>query len=281
MMTGGGTTTVGTAASTAARVFLLLDALLKVHLGVALLLVRAGKLAATDVTGERFLAGVCADVRRQVVGAAEGAHADPTLERFLSRVNPDMSGQLVRARESPVTVFYRAGVRALVNGRLAWPVRVLPWLHRYQLQGHRALLVDLRQYLVSLAGGLIILGQLDGILGLLGGLCRRQATELARIGRAGVRCGIWFLFRNDGSHRDGRGRGSGQYDRTVLWAADVRVDRRIQPLVLLAHLLAQPLTLPAIPVHILTLLLLLHIERPDAAVVARRLLQDDVRTVHV
>lgn len=45
--------------------------MLEVHLGVALALIAARKLAPTEVAGERLLAGVCADVRGQVVAAAE------------------------------------------------------------------------------------------------------------------------------------------------------------------------------------------------------------------
>lgn len=60
---GAGTTGVVAAAA----VFFLLYPLLEVNLGVALLLVGSGKLAAADVAGEGFLAGVGADVGGEVV----------------------------------------------------------------------------------------------------------------------------------------------------------------------------------------------------------------------
>ena len=55
-----------------------------VYLGVALLLVGAGELAAAGVALERLLARVRPNVRRQVVGAREAAHADAALERLLA-----------------------------------------------------------------------------------------------------------------------------------------------------------------------------------------------------
>uniref|UniRef100_A0A182QLR0 Uncharacterized protein n=1 Tax=Anopheles farauti TaxID=69004 RepID=A0A182QLR0_9DIPT len=270
----------GGAASSTARVFLLLDALLEVHLRVTLLLVRSGELSAADVTRERFLARVRPDVRRQVVRPAERAHADPTLERLLAGVDADVAGQLVRAGEPPVAVLDRARVRSLVDGRLARAVRVLARFHRHQLERHRALLVHLRQDLVALARRLIVLGQLDGVLRLLGGLRRRQPTELARIGRARVRCRVRFLLRNDRPDRDRRGGRPGQdTGRCVLRTAHVRIDRRVEPLVLLAHA-RQPLLAP-LPTVRMHLLALLHVHRTNAAPVARRLLQDDARAVHV
>jgi hypothetical protein len=43
-----------------------------------------GEFPSTDITNERFFSGVGADVRRQVVAAAERSHADATLERLLT-----------------------------------------------------------------------------------------------------------------------------------------------------------------------------------------------------
>lgn len=135
----------------AAAVLFLLYPLLQVDLGVTFLLVGSGKLAAADVTGEGFLAGVGADVGGEVVGAAEGSHADPALEGLLAGMDPDMSGEFVRSRESSVAVFDGAGVRSFMNGRFAGPVRVLAGLHRDKFQWHGALLVHLVQDLVTLA----------------------------------------------------------------------------------------------------------------------------------
>ena len=73
---GGGSGVVG--------LVLAFDALLEVHLGVALLLVGAGELAAACVARERLLARVRPYVRRQVIRARESTHADPTLKRLLS-----------------------------------------------------------------------------------------------------------------------------------------------------------------------------------------------------
>lgn len=71
----------------AAAAALALQSLLQVHLRVPLLLVRTRELAAAHVTREWLLAGVCADMRRQVIRSAKRAHADSTLERFLARMN--------------------------------------------------------------------------------------------------------------------------------------------------------------------------------------------------
>ena len=95
------------------------DPLLQMNFGVPFLFVGAGKLAPALVAGERLLARVRPDVRRQVVGAREAAHADPALERLLPSMDPDVARQLVRPTESPVARVHRAGVRTLVNGRLA------------------------------------------------------------------------------------------------------------------------------------------------------------------
>lgn len=192
--------TAGVVVAAAAAVLFLLYPLLEVDLGVAFLLVRAGELAAADVAGEGFFAGVGADVGREVVGPAEGAHTDPALERFLAGVDPDMSGEFVGPREPPVAVFDGAGVRAFVNGGFAGAVRVLAGLHRDELERHGALLVDLVQDLVPFAGGRVVLGQLDGVLGLL---LRRQLAELARV-RARVR----FLLGDDAGGGGGGGSGN-------------------------------------------------------------------------
>lgn len=92
---------------------------------MSLPLVAPGELPATEVAGEGLLPSVRADVRGEVVAAAEVAHADPTLERLVSSVDADVSGQFVRAGEAPVAALRRAGVRPLVDGRFAGSVRVL------------------------------------------------------------------------------------------------------------------------------------------------------------
>lgn len=66
-----------------------------VDFGVSLALITACKLAPTLSAGERLLASVRADVRGQVVTAAEVAHADATLEWFLTRVHTHVTGQLI------------------------------------------------------------------------------------------------------------------------------------------------------------------------------------------
>lgn len=73
-----------------AELALLLHALLEVHLGVPLLLVGPGELAAADVAAEGFLPRVRADVRRQVVRPRERAHTDAALEWLLTRVDADV-----------------------------------------------------------------------------------------------------------------------------------------------------------------------------------------------
>lgn len=99
--------------------------MLEVHLGVTLALIAASELASAEVAGERFLAGVRADVRGQVVAAAERAHADTALEGLVACVDAQVARKLVRAREAPVAVLGRARVGTLVHRRLARPVRVL------------------------------------------------------------------------------------------------------------------------------------------------------------
>lgn len=92
---------------------------------MSLPLVAPGEFAAAEVTSERLLTRVRADVRGKVVAAAEVAHTDAALERFVSRVDPDMSGQFVGAGEPPVAALRRTGVRPLVDRCLAGSVRVL------------------------------------------------------------------------------------------------------------------------------------------------------------
>ena len=87
--------------------------------------VAPGELAAAIVAGERLLSRVRADVRGEVVAAAEVAHTDPTLEWLVSSVDADVSGQFIRAGKPPVATLCGTGVRSLVDGRLAGSVRVL------------------------------------------------------------------------------------------------------------------------------------------------------------
>lgn len=201
----------GVVAAAAGAVLFLLYPLLEVDLGVALLLIGPGKLAATDVAGEGLLAGVGADVGGEVVGPAERAHADPALERLLAGVDPDMSGEFIRSGEPSVAVFNGARVRAFVNGGFAGSVRVLARLDWNELERHWALLVHLVQDFVTLASGGVVLGQLDRVLGLL---LRRQLTQLTGIGQLGG--AVRFLLGDDAGGGGGRGPGN---DYAVLGTA--------------------------------------------------------------
>lgn len=62
---------------------------------VSLPLVASGELAAAVVASERLLSCVCANVRSEVVTAAEVAHTDPALKRLVSSVDPDVSRQFI------------------------------------------------------------------------------------------------------------------------------------------------------------------------------------------
>jgi len=96
-----------------------------VNLHVPPPLVTPGELPPALVAGEGLLPGVRADVRGEVVAAAEVPHADAALERFVARVDAQVSTQLVRPGEPAVAALRRARVRPLVDGRLARPARVL------------------------------------------------------------------------------------------------------------------------------------------------------------
>ena len=89
-------------------------------------LVTSGKPPPTLLAGEGLLAGVRADVRGQVVAAAEAAHADAALERLVAGVDAEVAAQLVRAGEPAIAALRRARVRPLVHRRFAGSVRVLP-----------------------------------------------------------------------------------------------------------------------------------------------------------
>ncbi len=84
------------------------------------------ELSPAKVAGERLLAGVRADVGRQVVAATKVPHAYPTLEGFVASVDADVSGELVGSGEAPVAALRRAGVGPLVHGGLAGSVGVFP-----------------------------------------------------------------------------------------------------------------------------------------------------------
>lgn len=58
-------------------------------------LIAPGKLPATVLAGERLFASVRADVRGQVVTAAETAHADAALERFVAGMDAEVTTQLI------------------------------------------------------------------------------------------------------------------------------------------------------------------------------------------
>lgn len=67
----------------------------QVNLHVPPPLVAPGELPPALVAGERFLAGVRADVGGQVVAAAEVSHADAALERLVAGVDAQVPAQLV------------------------------------------------------------------------------------------------------------------------------------------------------------------------------------------
>jgi hypothetical protein len=125
---------------------------------VPLLFVRAGEFAAANVAAEGFFTRVSAYVGGEVVGAREGSHADAARERFLTCVDANVPCQLVRATKPSVAVLHRTGVGPLVDRGLARSVGVLARFHGHKLQGDGTLLVDLRQNLVTLARGGVVLG---------------------------------------------------------------------------------------------------------------------------
>lgn len=92
---------------------------------MSLPLVAPGKLAPAELTRERLFSRVRADVRGEVVAAAEVSHTDAALERLVSGVDPDVSGQFIGAGEPPVAALRRTRVRPLVDGRLTGSVRIL------------------------------------------------------------------------------------------------------------------------------------------------------------
>lgn len=65
------------------------------NLCVSLSLVTSGKLASTELTRERLLTCVCANVCGQVVTPAEGAHAYSALEGFVTCVDAKVACELV------------------------------------------------------------------------------------------------------------------------------------------------------------------------------------------
>lgn len=67
----------------------------QVDLSMPLAFIAPSKLSPTDVTGERLLACVGADVGGKVVTAAEVAHADATLEGLLACVDADVASELI------------------------------------------------------------------------------------------------------------------------------------------------------------------------------------------
>ena len=69
--------------------------LFEVDFCMSLSLITSCKLAPTEFTGEGLFPSVRADVRGQVVAAAEGAHTYPALERLVSCVNAQVPRQLV------------------------------------------------------------------------------------------------------------------------------------------------------------------------------------------
>lgn len=84
------------------------------------------ELSPAKVAGERFLAGVRADVGRQVVASTKVPHANPALEGFVAGVDADVSGELVGPGEAPVASLRRTGIGPLVHRGLAGSVGVFP-----------------------------------------------------------------------------------------------------------------------------------------------------------
>ena len=84
-----------------------------VDLGVTLTLVATREPPTTHVARERFLTGMSAQVRGEVVGAAERPRTHQALERFLSSVNSYVSRQLVAARKPAFASLHGAHVRPL------------------------------------------------------------------------------------------------------------------------------------------------------------------------
>lgn len=140
---------------------LALQPLLQVHLGVPLLLVASGELSAALITAERLLAGVSPDVGSEMVAPGEGAHADPTLEWLLPGVDAYVSRELVAAGEPAIATVHGACVRSLVHRRFARSIRVLARLHWNQPERQSALLIHLREDLVSLGGAGVVFRQLN------------------------------------------------------------------------------------------------------------------------
>lgn len=94
-------------------------------LSVPLPLVASGEFSPAEVAGEGLLTRVRADVRGEVVTAAEVAHTYPALEGLVSGVDADVSGQFIGAGEPSVAALRRTRVWSLMDGRLAGSVRVL------------------------------------------------------------------------------------------------------------------------------------------------------------
>lgn len=126
---------------------------------MTLLLIGSGKLAPTEIAGERLLTRVSPDVSRQVIRSAEGSHADPALERLLTRVDADVASQFIGSGKPAVTSIDGTGIRALVDRSLTGTIGVLARLDRDQLHRSRVVLVHLAQDLVPFAGRLIVLRQ--------------------------------------------------------------------------------------------------------------------------
>lgn len=92
---------------------------------MSLPLIAPGELAAAELACKGLFARVSANMRCEVVAAAEVAHADPALERLVSCVDPDVSCQFIGSGEPPVAALRRTGVWPLMNRRLTWSVRIL------------------------------------------------------------------------------------------------------------------------------------------------------------
>ena len=70
-----------------------------------------------------------ADVRCKVIRARERAHTDMTMERLLTSMYANMASQFIRSGESAITGFNRAFVRPLMYGSFAGSVGIFSGFH--------------------------------------------------------------------------------------------------------------------------------------------------------
>lgn len=121
----------------------LLDALLEMHFGVSLLLIRSCEFPTANITTEWLFTGMSANVCREMIGTWKWAHTNAALERFLTRMNTDVTCKFIRTRKSSITIFYWASIRPLMNGRFARTIWIFTRFYRHQFQWQWTLLVYL------------------------------------------------------------------------------------------------------------------------------------------